>query len=318
MLTRRYILARAAAGLAGAAVVPLAGCLRGESLETGGKLHIAATTGMVGDVARRVGGDRVTVREIMGAGVDPHTFKPSPGDIAELVAAPLVFYSGLHLEGKMVELFEARLADKAFAVTKNIPTDRLLSWAEGETGAHDPHVWFDAALWATAIPLVRDRLSARDPAGATSYASNAAAASASMAALDADVRATLAAVPKDRRVLVTSHDAYSYFGRAYDVQVLGVQGISTETEAGLREVNEAVEFLVRRQIKAVFVETSVNPKMIEQIRRDCERRGHAVALGGELYSDAMGAPGERRLGYPVDTYEGMVRYNVDTIANAIR
>jgi manganese/zinc/iron transport system substrate-binding protein len=316
MTSRRDILRIAATASALGALTRFAGCMRGESLESGGKLHVATSTTMVGDLARRIGGERTDVRIMMGPGVDPHTFKPAPGDIAELVAAPLIFYSGLHLEGKMVELFEDRVAHKAFAITAAIPHEKLLAWSEGEAGAHDPHVWFDVSLWATAVPLVRDRLIAADPAGAAIYRRNAEAIAASLAALHEEVKATLGRVPKEKRVLVTSHDAYSYFGKAYDVEVRGVQGISTETEAGLREVNEAVDFIVRRKIPALFVETSVNHKTIQQIRADCQRRGMEVEIGGELYSDAMGAVGDRP-GYAVETYEGMVRYNVDTIANAL-
>lgn len=319
MLTRREILARAAAGACLlAAGIAMPGCMKGETAAAGGKLRVATTTTMVGDLARRVGGDRVDVRVVMGPGVDPHTFKPSPGDMAELGAAPLVFYNGLHLEGKMVELFEEKMKGKAFAVTSAIPETRLLAWKLGEGGAHDPHVWFDVSLWREAAAVVERELARADPPGAAAYKANADALRASLAALDAEVRAKLATVPKDRRVLVTSHDAYSYFGRAYDVEVRGLQGISTETEAGLREVNQAVEFIVARKIPAVFVETSVSPKTIEQVMNDCRKRGAPdIKRGGELYSDAMGAPGERP-GYAVETYEGMVRYNVDTIVNALK
>src|SRR5688572_2507310 len=283
----------------------------------GGKLRVAATTTMVGDLVRRVGGDRVDLKVIMGPGVDPHTFKPAPGDIAELRRADLVFYNGLHLEGKMVQTFEENLKDKSVAVAEAVPNDRLLSWQEGEGGANDPHVWFDVQLWAIAGQKVCDELVKRDPAGADEYRRRAAEMARSLQSLDQYAREKLATVPKAKRVLVTSHDAYGYFGKAYDVEVRGLQGISTETEAGIQAINSAVDFILARKIPAIFVESSVSHKSIERVQADCRARGFDVRIGGELYSDAMGAPGEHP-GYEVHTYEGMIRYNVDTIVKALK
>ena len=282
----------------------------------GGRLRVAATTTMVGDLVRRIGGDRVELKVIMGPGTDPHTYKPSPGDIAELRKADLVFYNGLHLEGKMVETFEHALKDKATALAEAVPKDRLLSWQEGQGGAYDPHVWFDVRLWVLAAQKVGDVLAARDSAGAEEYRRRAAEMAASLQSLDQYAREKLATVPKEKRVLVTSHDAYGYFGKAYDVEVMGLQGISTETEAGIQSINAAVDFILKRKIPAIFVESSVSHKTIERVQADCRARGQDVAIGGELYSDAMGQPGEHP-GYEVHTYEGMVRYNVDTIVKAL-
>jgi len=300
-----------------AAGLLLSGCKQGSSPDVGGKLRVVCTTTMVADLVRRVGGDRIDVRVIMGAGVDPHTYKPTPGDIAELSAAPIIFYNGLHLEGKMVDLFEKELKSKAHALAAAVPEDRLLGWKNEEGGVHDPHIWFDVGLWAAAVPMVQRELSAKDPGGADLYQKNGQAFADSLAALDQSVRARLASVPAERRELITSHDAYSYFGKTYDVKVHGLQGISTETEAGLREINQAVQFIVERKIPAVFVETSVSHKTIERVIADCRSRGWEVKHGGELYSDAMGNPGERP-GYAVETYEGMVNYNVDTIVSALK
>jgi manganese/zinc/iron transport system substrate-binding protein len=280
------------------------------------KLRVASTTTMIGDLVRRIGGDRVDLKVIMGPGVDPHTFKPSPGDIGELRRADLVFYNGLHLEGKMVETFEHSLADKSVAVGEAIPKQRLLSWQEGQGGAHDPHVWFDVQLWSLAAEKIRDTLASRDPAGADEYRRRAGELAQSLQSLDQYAREKLATVPKEKRVLVTSHDAYGYFGKAYEVEVRGLQGISTETEAGIQAINTAVDFILRRRIPALFVESSVSHKTIERVQADCKARGFAVVIGGELYSDAMGQPGERP-GYEVQTYEGMLRYNVDTIVAAL-
>ena len=283
----------------------------------GGKLRVAATTTMIGDLVRRIGGDRVELKVIMGPGTDPHTYKPSPGDIAELRRADLVFYNGLHLEGKMVETFEQALGGKSVAVAEAIPEDRLLSWKQGQGGAHDPHVWFDVRLWSLAAEKVRDALAAKDAAGADDYRKRAAELTGTLQSLDQYVRQKLATVPKEKRVLVTSHDAYGYFGRAYAVEVRGLQGISTETEAGIQAINAAVDYIIRRKIPAIFVESSVSPKTIERVRDDCRARGFEVKIGGELYSDAMGQPGEHP-GYEVHTYEGMIKYNVDTIVKALK
>lgn len=299
-------------GIAGPSTAPGAGSGPG----SGKKLRIAVTTTVAGDLVKRIGGDRVDVKVIMGPGVDPHTFKPAPGDIAELRRAQLVFYNGLHLEGKMVEMFESALKEKAVAVAEAVPKERLLSWQEGQGGAYDPHVWFDVQLWTIAAGKVQATLSAADPDGAEVYGQRLAELSANFKQLDAYCRQQLAKVPKERRVVVTSHDAYSYFGKAYDVEVRGLQGISTETEAGIQAINSAVDFIMARKIPALFVESSVSHKTIERVQADCKGRGFEVAIGGELYSDAMGQPGEHP-GYDVHTYEGMVRYNVDTIVKAL-
>jgi manganese/zinc/iron transport system substrate-binding protein len=281
------------------------------------KLKVAATTTMIGDLVSRIGGERVELTVIMPPGTDPHTFKPSTGDIGRLAAADRVFYNGLHLEGKMVETFEKSLKGKAFAVAEAIPKERLLSWQEQQGGAYDPHVWFDVKLWAIAAQKIADELAAADTGGADEFRRCGTELAQGLSSLDTYAREQLATIPKSRRVLVTSHDAYGYFGRAYDVEVRGLQGISTETEAGIQAINAAVDYILQKKIPAIFVESSVSPKTIERVQADCKARGFEVKIGGELYSDAMGQPGEHP-GYEVHTYEGMVRYNVDTIVRALR
>ena len=284
----------------------------------GKRLKVAATTTMIGDLVRTIGGDRIELEVIMPPGTDPHTFKPSTGDIGRLAAADLIFYNGLHLEGKMVETFEQRLKGKAVAVAdKGVPTDKLIPWQEGESGAHDPHVWFDVKLWNMVGMHIAERLEIADPAAKGYYTARHSELNQKLEDLDRYAREQLATIPKERRVLVTSHDAYGYFGRAYDVEVRGLQGISTETEAGIQSINAAVDFILRRKIPALFVESSVSPKTIERVQADCKSRGVKVKIGGELYSDAMGQRGEHP-GYEVDTYEGMIRYNVDTIVKALK
>jgi manganese/zinc/iron transport system substrate-binding protein len=274
-------------------------------------INVVCTTGMVADLVRNIGGDRVKVTQIMGEGVDPHLYKASPGDVNLLTGADAIFYSGLHLEGKMADVF-VRMARKkpTFAVTEYIPEDRVLDNPEG---AFDPHLWFDVSLWREAAGVVRDALKAFDPAHAADYQARADAYQAELSKLHEYARTQLASIPKERRVLVTAHDAFRYFGRAYDIEVKGIQGISTESEAGVKEVNALVSFLVERKVKAVFVESSVSDKNIRALLEGCKARGHTVVIGGELFSDAMGKDGT-----PEGTYVGMVRHNVDTIVKALK
>jgi manganese/zinc/iron transport system substrate-binding protein len=280
------------------------------------KPRVVATTTFVGDLVRQIASDRVDLQVIMPAGVDPHSFKPSTGDLGAISRADLVFFNGLHLEGKMVELLEHELKDRAVAITRDVKPDQLLPWEAGQTGAYDPHIWFDARLWAIAAQTVGDALSKLDPTHASEYQQRTQETVARLNALHEEMRSQLATVPKEKRVLITSHDAYNYFGRAYDVEVRGLQGISTETEAGLTNIQEAVDFIIARKIPAIFVESSVSPKTIERVQADCKSRGFNVKIGGELYSDAMGAAGEHP-GYAVETYDGMFRYNVETMVKAL-
>lgn len=291
----------------------VAGCGSTEGSRTGGPLRVVCTTGMVADLVRHVGGDHVAVTTLMGEGVDPHLYKPTPGDVETLSRADVIFYSGRNLEGKMGEVF-ARMARKkpTLAVADAIADEYLL---DGDGGHHDPHLWFDVALWGKTLEPIRAELAKLDPANAAAFEANAAAYRERLLALDAWARNELGTVPKARRVLVTAHDAFRYFGRAYDVEVRGIQGISTESEAGVGSVNDLVAFLKDRRVKAVFVESSVSEKNIQAVIEGCARGSNplTVAVGGELFSDAMGAADT-----PEGTYEGMVRHNVRTIVEALR
>lgn len=274
-------------------------------------INVVCTTGMVAELARNIGGDKVKVTQIMGAGVDPHLYKASPGDVNLLNGADAIFYSGLHLEGKMADVF-VRMARKkpTFAVTEYIPEDRVLDNPEA---SFDPHLWFDVSLWREAAGVVRDALKAFDPKNAAEYQSRADAYQAELTKLHEYAKAQIATIPKEQRVMVTAHDAFRYFGRAYDIEVKGIQGISTESEAGVKEVNALVEFLLQKKIKAVFVESSVSDKNVKALLEGCKARGHEIVIGGELFSDAMGKDGT-----PEGTYVGMVRHNVDTIVKALK
>jgi manganese/zinc/iron transport system substrate-binding protein len=273
-------------------------------------IRAMATTGMVADLVRNVGGEHIAVTQLMGEGVDPHLYKASPGDVSQLNRADMIFFSGLHLEGKMADVLE-RLGRKkpAVAVAEAIPRGRRL-----EVGAelYDPHVWFDVALWRETIAAVEEALASFDPKHAQEYRQRAEAYRQELAELDQECRKQIGRIPPARRVLVTAHDAFHYFGRAYDLEVKAIQGISTQAEAGIKQINELVDFISERGIKAVFVETSVSERNIEALVEGCQARGHKVVIGGQLFSDAMGQPGT-----PEGTYAGMVRHNVNAIVKAL-
>jgi manganese/zinc/iron transport system substrate-binding protein len=274
-------------------------------------IRIVCTTGMVADLARNVGGDHVKVTALMKAGVDPHLYQASPGDVGLLSGSDMVFYSGLHLEGRMTDLLENMANQKpSVAVATAIPEDRVL---HDENGAHDPHLWFDVSLWSQATNAVRDALVAFDPAHADDYRANAEEYRQRLGKLHEETSAAIATIPEDHRVMVTAHDAFQYFGKAYKIDVRGIQGISTDSEAGVKQINDLVSFLVDRKIKAVFVETSVSDQNVRSLLEGCAARGHTVKIGGELFSDAMGAEGTSE-----GTYEGMIKHNVETIAKALK
>ncbi|MHC4409710.1 MAG: metal ABC transporter solute-binding protein, Zn/Mn family [Planctomycetota bacterium] len=286
----------------------LLGCA--DEIETGG-IRVVATTGMVADLARVIGGDRIHVDALMGPGIDPHLYQAAPSDLRKLRAATLVLYNGKGLEGKMADVF-VKLAGKTsvVAVTEQIGDAELLEAGEGHW---DPHVWFDVALWSRCAIVVGDALAEVDREHADAYRESAAKyASRLKDELDPWVRRELARIPAARRVLITSHDAFRYLGRAYGMEVKGLQGISTASDAGVRDVELMVELIVSRKIKALFVESSVSPKAITAVKERVEAAGHAVVIGGELFSDAMGDHP------PEDTYVGMVQHNVNTLVGALQ
>lgn len=272
--------------------------------------HVVATTTIVADLVRAVGGDRVTVDPLMGPGVDPHSYAATPRDADRLARADLVVASGLHLEGRLADLLE-RLGRRVpvIAVADTLPTDQLLP---AGAGLHDPHVWFDAALWSRCAAPVAEALARLDAAGAETYRSRAAALAADLRGLDGRIRAKIATIPEGRRVLVTAHDAFRYFGRAYGIEVVGVQGTSTESEAGLADINRLVELVAARRIPAVFIETSVSDRSVTALREGAAARGHEVALGGTLLSDSLGGEGSG-----AETLEEALRANAETIASAL-
>lgn len=275
-------------------------------------IQVVATTGQVADVVRNVGGQRVVVTALMGPGVDPHLYKASAGDVMTIQRADAVFYSGLHLEGRMVEIFERLARTKpTFAVTDLMPVDRLRRPPEF-AGAYDPHVWFDPTLWSFTVDSVAQHLSELDPQSAATYSANAASYKAQIAELDSYARQELSKIPPQTRVLITAHDAFGYFGVHYGLEVRGLQGISTASEAGAADVQGLATFIAERNISAIFVESSVPQATIEAVQAAVRARGKEVAIGGQLFSDALGAAGT-----PEGTYIGMFKANVDTISRAL-
>lgn len=278
-----------------------------------GKLKIVATTGMIADLASHLAGDLAKVEALMGPGVDPHLYKASESDVRRLAEADLVLYNGLFLEGKMGDILGKLGKERpVVAVAENIPEDRLRRPPEF-SGHPDPHVWFDVSLWALTVPVVTDALVKALPAHEAALRANAATLSAELAELDAWAAERVKEIPEQQRVLVTAHDAFGYFGRRYGLEVYGIQGISTLSEAGLGDVERVVGVVVERKIPAIFVESSVPQRTIESVQAAVRSKGHEVRIGGSLYSDAMGTPGT-----PAGTYQGMVRHNVDTLVDALK
>ncbi|MCL4169690.1 UNVERIFIED_CONTAM: hypothetical protein GTU68_021053, partial [Idotea baltica] len=243
-----------------------------------------------------------------------HLYKATPRDLIALKRAELVFYVGLHLEGRLADTFSKmkERGERVYAVSDQVPDDKLLQPEEFE-GAHDPHIWFDPSLWSATVQVVVDALSVYDSEHADFYAANGDAYQNKIKALVAWTSARIDEVPQEHRYLVTSHDAYNYFGQAFGIQVVGVQGISTAVEAGLADVSKTVDFIRRKGIPAIFVESSVSPATIDRISKDS-----GAVVGGELFSDALGELGDIHKGHDVGTYIGMFKYNVDTIVDALK
>jgi manganese/zinc/iron transport system substrate-binding protein len=277
------------------------------------QINVVTTTGMIADIARNIGGERVQVTALMGPGIDPHLYKASEGDVRLLQEADIIFYNGLHLEAQMGEVLE-RLNE--FGVTTVAVTNKidrsLLESPPQFAGNYDPHVWFDVTLWMSAAEQVHETLRGVDPESASIYATNAETYLAQLEELHQYVLDQAGSLPAEQRVLVTAHDAFNYFGRAYGFDVRGLQGISTESQAGTADVQELADFIVERQIPAIFVESSVPQRNVEAVQAAVQAQGFDVKIGGSLFSDAMGTEGT-----PEGTYTGMVRHNIDTIVNAL-
>lgn len=312
---------RLRAGVAGLTVLAvlfgLIGCseqgnARAEGPPESYPYNVVTTVGMVTDIVTHVAGERANVHGLIGSGVDPHLYYPTRSDVIALQNADVVFYAGLMLEGKLSGTLEKIGRVKpVFAVTEKIDPAYLLM-PPGLEGHPDPHVWMDPLAWARCVEAVADALAQWDPAHAEEYRANAEAYVAACRELHQYGKRALATIPEHSRVLITSHDAFSYFGRAFGIRVLGVQGISTESEAGLQDINQLVDIIVARDVRAVFVETSVPARNIQALIDGARARGKTVRIGGELFSDAMGEPGTYE-----GTYIGMIDHNITTVTRAL-
>jgi manganese/zinc/iron transport system substrate-binding protein len=279
-------------------------------------IRVLCTTGQVADLVRQLGGEHVQVETLMGPGIDPHSYKALPSDMDKLSQSDAVFYNGLHLEGRLGDTLERFSHQKpTIAITQGLveAKDSRLRMAPEFQGNYDPHVWHDPSLWADCAAYVAGKLATFDPPHADDYRQNLADLRKQLNELHAFCRQELATIPKEQRVLVTSHDAFWYLGNAYGMEVHGLQGISTADEIDLGKIDQIVHLLVDRQIQAAFIESAVAPRTIRAVIEQCRERGHAVENGGELFADALGPPGTS-----AETYDGMMRANVRTIVEALR
>lgn len=289
----------------------LSSCSPTTKKEESHKLTIVTTTGMIADAVSNIVGDHAEVISLMGPGVDPHLYKATQGDLQKLTDADIVFYNGLHLEGKMGEVLEKLARTKTVvAVGGEIEESRLRTVTNN---IHDPHIWFNVDLWKEAVQVAAKTLISKDSVHADQYKSNATGYLAQLDSLHTSILEQIKEIPETQRVLITAHDAFGYFGDAYGVEVRGLQGISTVAEFGLKDVTELVDFIIERKIKAIFVETSVSEKSINAVIEGCQQQNWNVRIGGSLYSDAMGPAGT-----PEGTYIGMVSRNVDTIVSSLK
>ncbi|WP_223032223.1 metal ABC transporter solute-binding protein, Zn/Mn family [Hanstruepera marina] len=278
------------------------------------KLNVITTTTMITDLVKNIGGDVITVQGLMGSGVDPHLYKASEGDVTKLANADLIFYNGLHLEGKLVEVFEKMGSQniKTVAVSNVIDKNTLIG-SEYFASNYDPHIWFDITYWEQATQFVVDKLSESVPSEENTFQENGTRYFKELSDLKAEINTTINTLPEDKRILVTAHDAFNYFGKSFGFEVVGLQGLSTATEAGVQDVQKLAAFIIEKKVKAIFVESSVPKRTIEALQAAVKSKGHDVSIGGTLYSDALGDAGTIE-----GTYIGMFKYNVNTIVNALK
>jgi manganese/zinc/iron transport system substrate-binding protein len=288
------------------------GCMSPKN-NSNNKPLIVCTTGIIGDMVRGLTDTLVNVKSLMGPGVDPHLYKVTQGDLQLLSSADLIIYNGLHLEGKMGDIL-SKLGEtkEVFAVTDGIDESRVIN-STGFVGGHDPHVWFDVKLWLAATNYTKNKLIAWNTSLTPVIEKNYASKAQELTALDAWAKTEIATIPQEQRILVTAHDAFEYFSRAYRIQVEALQGISTMSEFGLKDVVDLVDFVYNKKIPAVFIESSVPVKSLESVVEGCQAKGHQLVIGGSLFSDALGDEST-----PEGTYIGMVKHNVNTIVKGLK
>ena len=278
------------------------------------KLKVVATTTMIKDLVHHLGGDQIEVQGLMGAGVDPHLYKASEGDVSKLLEADIIFYNGLHLEGKLVDVFEKMESQniRTIAVGESLEKSELIG-SDYFASNYDPHIWFSVENWKTITLFVTSKLIEADAKNEAFYKSNSNKYISELNQLQEELLKKIETLPAKKRILVTAHDAFSYFGKAYGFQVVGLQGLSTATEAGVQDVQKLANFIIENEVKAIFVESSVPKRTIEALQAAVTSKGHDVNVGGTLFSDALGNPGT-----PEGEYTGMFKYNVNTIVNALQ
>ena len=275
--------------------------------------NIVATTGQIADAVKVISGEHLEVTTLMGPGVDPHLYKATQSDLTKLNNAEVIFYNGLHLEGQMIDIFDQMAEEKTvLAVAEKLDEGKLLADEEDAT-LHDPHVWFDIDLWKEVVDVIGDTLVAEYPEHKEAFEENEATYLAELDELQQYTAERITEIPSTQRILVTAHDAFNYFGESQGFDVRGLQGLSTEAEYGVKDVQNMVDFLVDNNIKAIFVESSVSDKAMNAVIEGAKEKGHDIVIGGELFSDAMGAEGTEE-----GTYLGMYKHNVDTIVDSLK
>ncbi|MDB4225888.1 zinc ABC transporter substrate-binding protein [Algibacter sp.] len=280
--------------------------------QANGKLNIVTTTTMITDLVKNVGGEQINLQGLMGSGVDPHLYKASEGDVTKLSDADIIFYNGLHLEGKLVEVFEKMKNIKTIAVADALDESTLIG-SEYFASNYDPHIWFDLDYWKLATQFVVKTLSEAIPNQKTTFEANGKIYIEKLNTLQTKLKTTISILSKEQRILVTAHDAFNYFGKAFDFEVVGLQGLSTATEAGVQDVQKLAAFIIENNVKSVFVESSVPKRTIEALQAAVKSKNHEVTIGGTLYSDALGNADSKE-----GTYIGMFEHNVNTIVNALK
>lgn len=290
----------------------LTGC--NDNKQESGKLKVVTTTTMITDLVKDLGGEKIVVQGLMGSGVDPHLYKASEGDVTNLYEADMIIYNGLHLEGKLVEVFEKmqEQSKKTVAVSDAIDKSTLIG-SDYFASNYDPHIWFDTDYWIQIAQHVTQNLAETDPQNAEFYEENLMQYQNKIDRLQDDLASKIEELPTEKRILVTAHDAFNYFGRKHGFEVVGLQGLSTATEAGVKDVQRITEFIIENNITAVFIESSVPRKTVEALQAAVRAQDHEVKIGGELYSDALGTTGTEE-----GTYMGMYKHNVNTIVNALK
>lgn len=299
----------------GVVILSLSFLLFGCSAETEGEKEgiVVATTGQIADAIKEISGDHLQVSALMGPGVDPHLYKATQSDLSKLDKAEVIFYNGLHLEGQMLDIFEQMAKDKTvLAVGETLDEKQLLA-SDTDAMLHDPHIWFDVELWKGVVKAISTQLQEEYPEFKADFQTNEAAYLKKLDDLQSYAEKRVNEIPQQQRILVTAHDAFNYFGRSQGFEVRGLQGLSTDSEYGVKDVQEMVDFLVENKIKALFIESSVSDKAMKAVIEGAKEKGHDIVIGGELFSDAMGAEGTTE-----GTYIGMYQHNIDTIVDALK